>query len=160
MNLIDEQMTIPLVAGRSNGGDFDDTSLWAGVIISQLDQALLAVHRAGGHEVTLRVTTSLRRQIELLAMDRGLFETAVRVADPANPHDLLITYTANDGDFDILTAATKTDQHVQQTARVIECPVCLRSTRHEVEVRVDGELLTTLVGCRPCRSGIYARSGE
>ena len=69
----DEGMSLvfPFVVCQSNGGPYDDDAFTAGYQCGQIDRSLAAAAAVGATSMTCTVYTTLIKQLELVAMNRG-----------------------------------------------------------------------------------------
>jgi hypothetical protein len=86
-------LAVPFVVCASQGGPFDDDAFVAGFQAGEIDKTLTVAAAAGANRATFTVRTTLVRQAELLAMNRG-FPAMTTVECDETPEWTLMTFEA------------------------------------------------------------------
>ena len=91
-------LVFPFVVCQSNGGPYDDDAFTAGYQCGQIDRSLAAAAAVGATSMTCTVYTTLIKQLELVAMNRGFSNVDAQECEPT-PEWSFITFTV-EGDED------------------------------------------------------------
>jgi hypothetical protein len=91
------ELVLPFVVCRSVGGPFDDDAFVAGFQAGQVDQALHAAKVARATEVRFTVNSTLVKQLDLIAMNRG-FPVVDAVPSEEAPEWVFMTFRTEPAD--------------------------------------------------------------